>query len=104
MASQAFPPEAERALVEHMNEWYADANLRYAQTYGQLTQATAASMVALDRAGMELDVTLPEGRQRIRIPFDHELHDEGDAQQTLVEMSLQAREILGRRAHERTGG
>lgn len=92
-----FPPESERSLVEHMNEWYADANLRYAQAYGQLMQASAASMVALDRTGMELNVTLPEGTQRIRIPFDHQLSDEGDAQQTLVEMSFKAREILGQR-------
>ena len=97
MESQAFSPEAERSMVEHMNEWYADANLRYARVYGQLMQATAASMVALDRGGMELEVTLPEGTQRIRIPFDHQLNDEGDAQQTLVAMSFKAREMLGQR-------
>lgn len=99
MESTSFPPEAERSMVEHMNEWYADTNLRYAQAYGQLTQATAASMVALDRSGMELEVTLPDGTQRLRIPFDHQLSDEGDAQQTLVEMAFKAREILGQRAH-----
>lgn len=98
MESASFPPESERALVEHMNEWYADANLRYAQVYGQLWQATAARMVALDKAGMELEATTPEGARRIRIPFDHRLQDEGDAQQTLVEMSFKAREILAQQA------
>jgi len=98
MESLAFPPETERSLVEHMNEFYADANLRYAQAYGQLWQATEARMVALDKAGMELEVTVPEGARRIRIPFDHSLQDEGDAQQTLVEMSFNARDILAQRA------
>ncbi len=97
MDEHAFAPEAERSMVEHMNEWYADANLRYAQAYGQLMQATAARLVVLDRMGMELDVTLPEGTQRLRIPFDHQLADEGDAQQTLVDMSFKARELLGQR-------
>jgi putative heme iron utilization protein len=99
MESAAFPPETERSLVEHMNEFYADANLRYARAYGQLWQATEARMVALDKMGMELEVTVPEGARRIRIPFDHSLQDEGDAQQTLVEMSFNARDILAQRAH-----
>jgi len=98
MESPAFAPETERSLVEHMNEFYADANLRYAKAYGQLWQATEARMVALDKAGMELEVTVPDGARRIRIPFDHSLQDEGDAQQTLVEMSFNAREILAQQA------
>jgi putative heme iron utilization protein len=98
MESASFPPETERALVEHMNEFYADANLRYAKAYGNLWQATEARMVVLDKAGLELDVTLPDGPRRIRIPFDHRLSDEGDAQQTLVEMSFKARDIIAQRA------
>ncbi|MGE3541104.1 MAG: DUF2470 domain-containing protein [Candidatus Tectimicrobiota bacterium] len=82
MDEHAFAPEAERSMVKHMNECYADANLRYAQAYGRLMQAPVARRVVLDRLGMELDVTLPEGTQRMRISFDHQLTDEGDAQQT----------------------
>lgn len=100
MENPAFPPETERSLVEHMNEFYADANLRYAKAYGNLWQATEARMVLLDKAGMELDVTVPDGPRRIRIPFDHHLQDEGDAQQTLVEMSFKAREILTQQAQK----
>ncbi|SRR6266571_4479457 len=100
MENPAFPPESERSLIEHMNEFYADANLRYAKAYGHLWQATEARMVALDREGMELEVTDPEGARRIRISFDHSLQDEGDAQQTLVEMSFNAREILAQQANK----
>jgi len=99
MESPAFPPETERALIEHMNEFYADANLRYVKAYGYLLQATEARMVALDKAGMELEAIVSDGTRRVRIPFDHRLQDEGDAQQTLVEMSLNAREILAQQAH-----
>ena len=94
MESPAFSPESERYMIEHMNESHAYSNLIYAKVYGQLWQATEARMVALDKAGMELEVTVPDGVQRLRIPFEHRLHDEGEAQQTLVEMSFKARDIL----------
>jgi putative heme iron utilization protein len=99
MESPAFSPESERSMVDHMNEWYAHSNLMYAKAYGQLWQAIEARMVGLDKEGMDLEVTLPEGPQRIRIPFDHRLQDEGEAQQTLVEMSFQARDILAQKAN-----
>jgi putative heme iron utilization protein len=86
-------------MIEHMNEWYAHSNLMYAKAYGQLWQATEARMVALDKDGMDLEVTLPEGLQRIRIPFEHRLQDEGEAQQTLVDMSFKARDILAQKAN-----
>jgi len=72
----------------------------YAKLYGQLWQATEARMVALDKAGMELDVTAPDGTRRIRIPFAHRLQDEGEAQQTLVEMSFNARDVLAQQARQ----
>jgi len=87
-------------MVEFMNEHYAHSNLMYAKVYGQLWQALEARMVALDKAGTELDVTIPDGTQRIRIPFDHRLQDEGDAQQTLVEMSFNARDVLAQQARK----
>jgi putative heme iron utilization protein len=100
MESPAFPPDSERAMVEFMNEHYAHSNLMYAQVYGQLLQATEARMVALDKEGMELDVTVPDGTRRIRIPFAQRLQDEGDAQQTLVEMSFHARDVLAQQARQ----
>ena len=100
MESLVFPPESERSMVEFMNEHYAHSNLMYAKVYGQLWQATEARTVGLDREGMELDVTVPDGTQRLRIPFAHRLQDEGEAQQTLVEMSLNARDVLAQQARK----
>jgi len=87
-------------MVEFMNEHYAHSNLMYAKVYGQLWQATEARMVALDKEGMELDVTISDGTKRMRIPFEHHLQDEGEAQQTLLEMSFNARDVLAQQARK----
>ena len=100
MESPAFPPDSERSMVEFMNAHYAHSNLMYAKVYGQLWQATEARMMALDKEGMELDVIVPDGSRRIRIPFEHRLQDEGEAQQTLVEMSFNARDVLAQQTRK----
>jgi hypothetical protein len=45
---------------------------------------------------MDLDVTVPDGIRRLRIPFDHRLEDEADAQRTLVAMSRHAQAVITR--------
>jgi putative heme iron utilization protein len=94
MQSPGFDPESERYMMDHMNADHADSNLMYVKVYGSLWSATAARMVALDKVGMDLEVTVPEGIQRLRIPFDHRLQDEADAQRTLVAMSRHAQTVI----------
>jgi len=94
MPSPGFEPESERYMLDHMNADHADSNLMYVKVYGNLWGATEARMVALDREAMDLEVTAPDGTQRIRIPFDHHLTDEADAQRTLVAMSRHAQAII----------
>jgi putative heme iron utilization protein len=96
MQSPSFAPESERYMIDHMNADHADSNLMYVQVYGNCWSATAACMVTLDKDGMNLDVTIPDGTQRIRIPFDHRLEDEADAQRTLVAMSRHAQAVITR--------
>jgi putative heme iron utilization protein len=93
MEHMRFSPASEGAMIAHMNAEHADANLLYVQVYGHLGQATAARLLALDKDGMELDVTLPEGTTRLRLPFDHRLHDEHDAERTLVAMARYAQGV-----------
>jgi putative heme iron utilization protein len=93
MEHARFPLASERDMIAHMNAEHADANLLYVQVYGHLGQATAARLLALDKDGMELDVTLPEGTTRLRLPFDHRLHDEKDAERTLVAMARYAQRV-----------
>ena len=94
MQSPGFEPESERYMMDHMNADHADSNLMYVKVYGGLWSATAARMVALDKAGMDLEVTVPEGSQRLRISFDHRLQDEAEAQRTLVAMSRYAQTVI----------
>ena len=98
MSSPGFTPASERYMMDHMNADHADANLMYVQVYGQLPQALAARMVTLDKDGMELNVTLPAGNQHLRIPFEHRLEDEADAQRTLVAMARHAQTVLAQRS------
>ena len=94
MQSSGFALESERYMMDHMNTDHADSNLMYVKVYGNLWSATAARMVTLDKEGMDLEVTAPDGTQRIRIPFDHRLEDEADAQRTLVAMSRHAQTVI----------
>ena len=43
---------------------------------------------------MDIDVELKDGEKRIRIEFDHLLEDDDDAQNTLINMSVHAREVV----------
>ena len=72
----------------------------YVQVYGHLWSATAARMLTLDKEGMDLEVTVPEGVQRLRITFDHRLQDEADAQRTLVAMSRHAQAVITQTAQQ----
>ena len=94
MQSPGFDPESERYMMDHMNADHADSNLMYAKVYGHLWSATAARMVTLDKEGIDLEVTVPDGTQRLRISFDHRLEDEADAQRTLVAMSRHAQAVI----------
>ena len=94
MQSTCFDPASERSMMDHMNADHADSNLMYVKVYGHLWGATAARIVTLDKEGMDLAVTVPDGVQRIRLTFDHRLQDEADAQHTLVAMSRHAQAII----------
>ena len=94
MSSTGFDPASERSMIEHMNTDHADSNLMYVKVYGNLWGATAARLVALDKEGMDLEVTVPDGTQRLHIAFDHRLQDEADAQRTRVAMSRYAQTVI----------
>ena len=75
-----------------------NANLMYVKVYGNLWDATAARLLRLDKAGMELEVTSASGLHRLRLAFDHRLQDEQDAERTLVGMSRHAQAVLATKA------
>lgn len=104
MTDNRFDPETERYMVDYMNQNHPASIYWYARTYGELWDAENASMLAIDKEGMDLNVETPEGEQQIRIAFDHVLEDDDDAQSTLIEMSMKAREIIMNRAEQKRQG
>ncbi len=73
-------------ICKHMNRDHASAVLTYAQRYGNQAEATAATLTAIDNAGMDLTAEVQGQTLPLRIPFDHELKDAADAHTTLVAM------------------
>jgi putative heme iron utilization protein len=98
MEDTSFAPALERYMIDHMNDDHADSNLMYVKVYGNLWEATAARLLRLDKAGMELEVTSASGIQRLRLTFDHQLQDEKDAERTLVAMSRHAQAVIAEKA------
>ena len=95
MTDKRFDSETEQYLVEYMNQNHPASVYWYAKVYGNLWDSEDASMLSIDKEGMELTVEMSDGaEQRIRVEFDHELVDDDDAQNTLVDMSIKAREII----------
>lgn len=73
-------------ICKHMNKDHADAVLVYVQRYGGLQAATAATMIAIDPDGMDLTAQVDDIEKLVRVSFDHQLKDAGDAHHTLVAM------------------
>jgi putative heme iron utilization protein len=78
-------------ICKHMNADHGDALLLYARVYGQMPEAEAAEMLAIDPQGMNLSVQ-KQGRQiPVRVTFDRVLKDAKDAHNTLIAMIDRAR-------------
>lgn len=84
--SEIITSQVSDRICRHMNKDHAEAVLTYAQRYGNQQSATAATMAAIDQAGMDLTAEVNGETLPVRIVFDHELKDAADAHQTLVAM------------------
>ena len=89
--SDALSPEISDRICAHMNEDHGNAVLLYAQTFGSLTDATAAEMLSIDTEAMNLSAQVNNAAVPVRIQFDHILQDSEDAHHTLIAMVKQAR-------------
>jgi putative heme iron utilization protein len=80
-------------ICNHMNKDHGDAVLLYAQYFGALSTAEAATLLKIDGEGMDLQVTIADGIQPLRIPFPRPLADAKDAHVVLVEMMKTAQGV-----------
>jgi len=78
-------------ICKHMNDDHADAVLLYAQFFGENPQATAAELISIDNAGMEIMCLTGGQETSVRVEFDHALESAEDAHQTLITMVKQAK-------------
>jgi len=81
-------------ICKHMNEDHADAVLIYVQAFGNLPEATAASMNFIQPESMDIAATVNGESVPVQITFDHVLKDSEDAHQTLIAMIKQARQQM----------
>ena len=84
--SEVITTQVSDRICKHMNKDHAEAVLTYAQRYGNLPEATAATLTAIDAEGMDLDAEVAGSTKPVRISFDHTLKDAKDAHHTLVAM------------------
>ncbi|MFZ4665660.1 MAG: DUF2470 domain-containing protein [Prochlorotrichaceae cyanobacterium] len=77
-------------ICKHMNKDHGDAVLLYAQYFGSLPQAEAATLLQIDPAGMDLTVTIASREESMRILFPRPLVEAKDAHGVLVEMMKEA--------------
>ena len=89
--ADAITPTVSDRICKHMNDDHADAVLIYAQKFGNATDATDATMKAIDTSGMDLDATVNGQSTPVRISFERPLADAKDAHHVLVEMLKQVK-------------
>jgi hypothetical protein len=78
-------------ILAHMNGDHADASIAYARVLAGVTEATAATMTAVDRYGFDLAVTTPDGPRATRLAFDAPVATEGDVRRAMIELLKRAR-------------
>ncbi|MEA2169083.1 MAG: hypothetical protein QOF76_2383 [Solirubrobacteraceae bacterium] len=83
-------PTAGRA-VAHLNADHADALLDMARVLAGLPAATAASCEGADRYGLDIKVTLPDGRHHVRVAFAERCEDAGALRAATVELARRSR-------------
>jgi putative heme iron utilization protein len=89
--ADALTPDVSDRICKHMNEDHAEAVTLYAKVFGGASDATAATMIRIDAAGMDLAAQVNGDEMPVRVTFDHELQDSEDAHQTLIALVKQAR-------------
>jgi len=80
-------------VIEHMNADHAEANLLYATNLAGLADATASTMVGVDRHGVTLQVTTPSGPRMARLGFPAPLTSADDARPAVIALLHQARAV-----------
>lgn len=77
--------------IDHLNEDHADSLLLIAQVTGGRTDATSATALGLDRYGLDLLATGPQGAGRVRVPWPEPVATPNEIRSASVELVKAAR-------------
>lgn len=87
--------ESAKAL-SHMNDDHAHDVLSMARAYAGLPDAKSASLLSIDRYGMEVLCETPSGRRRSRIAFPTRLETGSDIKPAVIQLTRNARQALNK--------
>ena len=71
-------------ILTHMNEDHANAVHGYARLLAGITDATSATLTAVDRYGFELAATTPSGPRAGRVAFDHPVSTNDEVRRAMI--------------------
>jgi putative heme iron utilization protein len=92
-AAEPDPVEPHAAgAIEHLNADHAEACLLMAQRLGQRPEATAAVVTGIDRYGLDLVATGPQGPGRVRLGFDEPVGTPDAIRAATVTLARRARQ------------
>jgi putative heme iron utilization protein len=80
--------------IQHMNEDHAEHLLLMTRAFGGCPEATAATVLLLDRYGFDVLVDMPDGKRRTRLGFKQPLSSAEQIREAVVAMTADAREVL----------
>jgi putative heme iron utilization protein len=83
--------------IQHMNEDHGRHLLLMTKTFGGSPEATAATVLNLDRYGFDVLADMPNGQRRTRIGFKQALSSAEQIREAVVAMTAEARQMLDAR-------
>ena len=85
-------------IIRHMNDDHADALVAYCRTFAGLDGVDSATMIGVDRYGMDITATPADGtRQAARIAFANPVNSADEVRDATIDLLRTARERLGSR-------
>jgi len=78
-------------ILAHMNDDHGEAVLSYARELASVTDATSATMTAVDRYGFELATLTPGGPRAVRLAFDAPVSTSDEVRRAMVTLVKRAR-------------
>ena len=78
--------EISREVVNHMNADHSEANLLYVQVLANLPDSTEATMVGIDRHGVTLRASTPNGPRLARVRFPVSLDNSDEARPAVISL------------------